>query len=75
MIATYTVAPNDCTTFFSAFKAAFGGQTVKVSVRPVNQREETQEEANLRILQAVEADKRGERHGTMNIEELEKLSK
>jgi hypothetical protein len=70
MIATFQIKPYEADTFFKVFLDSFAAREVKVTVETVS---ETQTETNNRILQAVEAEKRGELVHTMTVEELEAM--
>ncbi|GHT89176.1 hypothetical protein FACS1894137_18060 [Spirochaetia bacterium] len=70
MIATFHIKPYEEDTFFKVFHDSFSAREVKVTVETVS---ETQTETNNRILQAVEAEKRGELVHTMTVEELEAM--
>ena len=70
MIARFQIKPYEADTFFKVFRDSFSAREVKVTVETMT---ETQAETNNRILQAVEAEKRGELVHTMTIEELEAM--
>ncbi|WP_059369857.1 hypothetical protein [Treponema endosymbiont of Eucomonympha sp.] len=70
MIATFQIKPYEADTFFKAFRDSFSVREVKVTVETMT---ETQAETNIRILQAIEAEKRGELVHTMTVEELAAL--
>ena len=70
MIATFRIKPYEADTFFKVFRDSFSAQEVKVTVETMT---ETQAETNNRILEAIEAEKRGEFVHTMNIDELETM--